>query len=284
MSSSAAYHNTAGKAVIEDEATGLKVDHVAIQKACTQDPTQALRDRIAARIANHVKAIDCPACVDVGCSIGKDCATLLAALGGRPANVTGVDIMEAQLESARTLVPEATFVQADAAKLPFNDVSVDSLQCARLLMHAPDLAATLDEFVRVMKPGAIAVFYEGDFRAGVLLTSDPMLAKVHTVKKEATVNAIARPNVAQDVLKYLLASPAATQVSFDGFPMVTRDPTYGYPGMREVEKGQLQKLVENGTLTQLEFDEYYPTLDSAIANGDWVESNMLFEISFVKKV
>jgi len=53
----------------------------------------------------------------VGCSVGNDCATLLAALG-RPAKVTGVDLMEAQLATARDRVPGATFVQADAAKLP----------------------------------------------------------------------------------------------------------------------------------------------------------------------
>jgi ubiquinone/menaquinone biosynthesis C-methylase UbiE len=282
MSLSAAYHNTAGKAEVEDAATGMKVDHVAVQKACTQDPTQPLRDRIAQRIANHVKVIECPTCVDVGCSIGKDCATLLAALG-RAANVTGVDLMEAQLEAARASIPEASFVQGDAANLPLSDASVDSLQCARLLMHAPDLGATLDEFLRVMKPGAIAVFYEGDFRAGALLTSDATIAKVHAAKKAQTVGALAQPNVAQDILKYLLASPATELVTFDGFPAVNRDPTYGFPGMLEVEKGQLQTLVENGTLTQDEFDEYYRVLGAVVTSGDWVESNMLFEISFVKK-
>merc|ERR1712070_310310 len=241
MSMSAAYHNTAGQAEVKDSATGLKVDHVAAAKAW-QDPTQPLRDRIAARIANHLKDTKCPTCVDVGCSIGNDCATLLAALG-REANVTGVDLMDAQLATARERVPEATFVAGDAANLPFSDVSLDSLQCARLLIHAVDVRAVLDEFLRVMKPGAIGVFYEGDYRAGTLLTSDANIAKVHAAKRALTVSALAHPNVAQDVLKYLLASPAVEGVTFDGFPMVTRDPTYGYPQMREMDQGLLQKLV-----------------------------------------
>jgi len=281
MSTSTAYHNTAGKADVHDAQTGTKVDHVAGMKVW-KDPAQPLRYRIATRIADHVSGIECPTCVDVGCSLGNDCATLLAALG-RTAKVTGVDIMEAQITTARERVPAATFVQGDASKLPFDDASVDSIQCARMLIHAPDLHAVLNEFVRVMKPGAIAVFYEGDYRTNALLTSDMAIAKVHAAKMSMTVGGIAHPNVAQEILQYLLASPEVEQVTFDGYPSVQRDPTYGFPGMRELEKGKLQKLVELGTLTQEEVAAYDEGLDAAVASGNWVETGILFEIGFFKK-
>ena len=86
--------------------------------------------------------------------------------------------MEAQVEEARKSVPDATFFEADACKLPFGNASVDALQCARLLIHVPDIGATLEEFFRVMRPGALGVFYEGDMRAGpFLLTSNTTIAK-----------------------------------------------------------------------------------------------------------
>lgn len=280
---SAAYRgHTAGEAEVKDDRTGLKVDHVTGMKEW-KDPSEPLRDRIAARVAAHVKHVECPSCVDVGCSIGNDCARLLAALD-RPANVTGVDLMAAQLDQARTRVPQASFVEADAAKLPFGDNSLDSLQCARLLIHASDLEAVLDEFIRVLKPGGIGVFYESDYRTQTMLTSDPQVAKVYAAKQEMTASGLAQPNVAHAVLKYLLASPAIEAgVTFDGWAAVHRDPTYGWAGMLEMEKAQLAKLVEEGSLTQVEVDDYYANLDSAVARGDWVESGMLFEIGFVKK-
>ena len=93
MSLSSAYHKTGGKAIIEDEQTGTRIDHVEGSKSWV-DPSQPLRERIAARIANHVKAVPAPTCVDVGCAVGKDCATLLSALGPdrKRAKVYGVDV------------------------------------------------------------------------------------------------------------------------------------------------------------------------------------------------
>lgn len=287
MSASAAYHRTEGKAEVHDAATGTKVDHVAVMQAWV-DPSQPLRDRIASRVAAHVQDRVSPTCVDVGCAIGNDCATLLVALGRvgqNSATVTGVDVMEAQLATARERVPEATFVQGDAARLPFEDASVDSLQCARLLIHSADLHATLDEFMRVLKPGGIGCFYEGDFRTQTLLTSDAAIAKVHAAKLALSTGGIANPNVAHAVFQYLLASPDAEQVTLDGFPSVQRDPTYGLgTRMLEMDKGQCRKLVEAGTLTQLEVDAYYAKLDAAVASGDWVETGLLFEIGFVKRI
>ena len=221
MSTSAAYHQTEGKAEVHDPATGTKVDHVAAMQAWV-DPSQPLRDRIASRVAEHVKDLDGPTCVDVGCAIGNDCATLLATLGRvgqTSAKVTGVDVMEAQLAKARERVPGASFVEGDAAKLPFEDASVDSLQCARLLIHTADLHAALGEFIRVLKPGGIGCFYEGDFRTQTLLTSDAAIAKVHAAKLAMSIGGIANPNVAHAVFQYLLASPDAEQVTFDAFAL-----------------------------------------------------------------
>ena len=281
MSASAAYKQTGKSSTVHDTTTNTKVDHVAAMKAF-KDPTQSLRDRIARRIATHVRDIECPTCVDVGCAIGSDCQTLMRVLS-RKANITGVDVMEAQVKVARDRVPECTFVQGDAEKLPFADSSVNSIQCARLLIHVPNLQSALTEFLRVMKPGAIGVFYEGDFRTNKLLTTNAVIAKVYAAKMDLTTSGLAHPNIATDVLKYLLASPSAVNVTIHGFPSVVQDPTYGLPMMKDMDVKKLDKLVKMGTLTQEEVDTYWKDLDTAVASGDWVETALLFEISFIKK-
>merc|ERR1712159_526950 len=116
----------------------------------------------------------------------------------------------------------------------------------------------------------------GDFRTQHLLTSDETIAKVHAAKAAMTTSSMAQPNVAGEVFKMLLARSDTEHVTLDGFPVVQRDPTYGWPGMRDVEKGQLQKLVEKQRLTRTEVDEYSERLDVAVANGDWVETALVF--------
>jgi SAM-dependent methyltransferase len=54
--------------------------------------------------------------LDLGCGCGIPVATALADRGH---HVTGVDVSEVQITRARRLVPQATFVHADANGSPF---------------------------------------------------------------------------------------------------------------------------------------------------------------------
>ncbi len=67
------------------------------------------------------------------------------------AEVTGVDLAEGMLGEARRLVPGASFVQADAADLPFGDASFD-------LVAQNNMIPFVDELARVLRPGGWAVF------------------------------------------------------------------------------------------------------------------------------
>jgi malonyl-CoA O-methyltransferase len=67
------------------------------------------------------------------------------------AEVVGVDVAPAMLEEARRLVPEASFVEGDAAKLPFEDESFD------LVAHQ-NMIPFLDEVTRVLRPGGWTIF------------------------------------------------------------------------------------------------------------------------------
>ena len=81
--------------------------------------------------------------LDIGCGCGLPVARCLAAAGHR---VTGVDISDVQIERARTLVPDATFIREDAAQLRFSPGSFDAIICLYALIHMP-----LDQQPRLLR-------------------------------------------------------------------------------------------------------------------------------------
>jgi len=85
---------------------------------------------------------------------GTGAGTLALALAPLVGEVVGVDLVPKLLETARRDAPaNATFVEADVAKLPFEDFSFD-LACSRRTLHhvsRPELAVS--ELARVTRPG-----------------------------------------------------------------------------------------------------------------------------------
>lgn len=72
--------------------------------------------------------------LDLGCGCGIPVARDLANDGH---TVTGIDISDVQIERARQLVPEASFVRADAAAVSFEPRSFDAIVCLYALIHMP---------------------------------------------------------------------------------------------------------------------------------------------------
>ncbi|MVN85889.1 methyltransferase domain-containing protein [Deinococcus sp. HMF7620] len=79
--------------------------------------------------------------------------TVLAALGQHDGPLVGTDLSAGMLEVARRRVPGATFVQADAAALPFPAATFDTVICAAGLFFMPDMAGAVREWARVLRPG-----------------------------------------------------------------------------------------------------------------------------------
>jgi ubiquinone/menaquinone biosynthesis C-methylase UbiE len=107
--------------------------------------------------------------LDAACGTGRHSAHL-ASLGH---SVIGVDSSPEMLERARAKVPTAEFHEADLHALPLPDDHVDLVVCGLALMHVPDLAPVLREFVRVLRPGGDLVMSDwrgliGDIRAPVV--------------------------------------------------------------------------------------------------------------------
>jgi len=102
----------------------------------------------AARLTSDSRALE------VGCGPGH----ITGMMADTGATVTGVDLVPAMIETARTLHPDMEFVQADAEQLPFGDDAFDVVLVNFAIHHfaRPDVVCI--EIRRVLKPGGRFVF------------------------------------------------------------------------------------------------------------------------------
>lgn len=87
--------------------------------------------------------------LDVGCGTGILATRLSAVYPGTA--VTGVDLSPGMLAQARRRSGTVTWVEADAAALPFADDAFDALCCTESFHWYPDQIAALVEFRRVLR-------------------------------------------------------------------------------------------------------------------------------------
>jgi hypothetical protein len=90
--------------------------------------------------------------LDAGCGVGWGSALLLSASARR---VLGVDIDPGAVADSRHRAPAGRFAVADLAALPMPSAGVDVVVCFEVLEHTADTDRTLDELVRVLRPGGL---------------------------------------------------------------------------------------------------------------------------------
>lgn len=78
--------------------------------------------------------------LDLGCGCGVPVSRDLSARGHV---VTGVDVSDVQIERARRLVPDATFIRADATRLRLPPQSYDAVVALYSIIHMPLTAQPL---------------------------------------------------------------------------------------------------------------------------------------------
>ena len=93
--------------------------------------------------------------LDLGCGAGTSITQLLA----HHFRITGVDISRKQLHMARSKVPEAGFVRADIAHVPFADGVFDAVVAFYSIIHVPrdEHVGLMANVYRVLRPGGILV-------------------------------------------------------------------------------------------------------------------------------
>lgn len=115
-----------------------------------------LPEQIAQRL---VAAVDTPGdctVVDAGCGTGLVGQALRSF--GFNAALVGSDVSQESLRVATTKHTYTALVAADiAGGLPLASNSVDAVACGGVLTYVPDTYAALSEFVRVLRPGGVAV-------------------------------------------------------------------------------------------------------------------------------
>jgi SAM-dependent methyltransferase len=89
--------------------------------------------------------------LDIGCGTGKQLVANRNAYPDLPG--VGIDLFAGMLRLARTREPTITWVQSDAARLPFASSSFDYATNQFSYHHVPDKRAFAREVFRVLRPG-----------------------------------------------------------------------------------------------------------------------------------
>lgn len=106
--------------------------------------------------------------VDYGCGPGGLMIELARRVGGA-GHVHGVDLnldfvgMARQALADAGLSSSSTVHHAVNDRIPLADASADRLVCKNVMEYVPDVAATLAEFRRVLKPGGLAHVIDSDW-------------------------------------------------------------------------------------------------------------------------
>jgi SAM-dependent methyltransferase len=114
--------------------------------------------------------------VDVGSGTGTEVIRLAEAVApnGRAVGVEPNPALRAEAERrAAAAASTATFVDGDAADLPFDDGSVHVLRCERVFQHLDDPLAAAREIARVLAPGGRAAVVDSDWGTVVTHPGDP---------------------------------------------------------------------------------------------------------------
>lgn len=101
--------------------------------------------------------------LEVGCGTGQWLRDFVKG-GGRPENLTGIDLLPERLSRARRLCPPAVRVEcASAAELPFSDGTFDLVLQSTVFTSIldPDLRRRIAvEMMRVVKPSGFILWYD----------------------------------------------------------------------------------------------------------------------------
>lgn len=94
--------------------------------------------------------------LDVGCGTGRSRAIYQE----RARSYAGIDLSLGALRLARRRMPDSSWLQADALRLPFASGSFDVVAFSSVLHHVPDRRAALAEASRALKPGGWAFAFD----------------------------------------------------------------------------------------------------------------------------
>lgn len=94
--------------------------------------------------------------LEIGCGMGADTVELLK----KGFEVTAIDLTEPAIECTRNRIElygfDGVVERGDAEKLKYDDRTFDVVYSFGVLHHSPDTSLTINEVLRVLKPGGLA--------------------------------------------------------------------------------------------------------------------------------
>jgi cyclopropane fatty-acyl-phospholipid synthase-like methyltransferase len=120
---------------------GYSTDEVTQKEAC-ENLVEMLVDAIPEKKGTVL---------DVACGQGATTRHLLNYY--QPADVTGINISDWQLDKARQNAPGCLFLNMDAARMTFPDASFDNIICVEAAFHFNTRKQFFREALRILKPG-----------------------------------------------------------------------------------------------------------------------------------
>jgi cyclopropane fatty-acyl-phospholipid synthase-like methyltransferase len=105
-------------------------------------------DELTSQLADGARVLD------IGCGAGVPADRLMVEAG---MTVTGVDISQTQIDRARNLVPQATFVCRDIVDFALEPASFDAIVSFYALIHIPldDQRDLIPRVVHALRPGGL---------------------------------------------------------------------------------------------------------------------------------
>jgi SAM-dependent methyltransferase len=134
---------------------------------------------LAAAVASFATTSHADTVLDVATGTGLVLRALRAHLPG--ARLIGADISPGMLAVARGALPDAEWLEADAAALPLPDASVDLITCVTALHIIPDIRGAMQDWRRTLTPGGRLItatfLMVDDARAPERYRHDPTLSR-----------------------------------------------------------------------------------------------------------
>lgn len=120
----------------------------------TYDTTRKADPEIVHRLKQHVQVCNQDKVLDVACGTGNYTVALLQ----HGLNMTGTDISEEMLTTARQKSDQIPWIEANARNLPFDTASYRGATCILAIHHFGDLLQPFREVHRILDNGRFVIF------------------------------------------------------------------------------------------------------------------------------
>lgn len=156
--------------------------------------------------------------LDMGCGMGLLTRELALAVGPQ-GHVLGIDNSQPMLTLAERRcsdLPHIKLMNGSADAIPQPDNSFDAITCTQLLLYLPNVAQTIQEMHRLLKPGGRIAIIETDWRNVLLECDDQPFMRQLFAAWEAS---IASPNLPGQLEAHLITA-GFIAVKVDAIPLI----------------------------------------------------------------